>query len=173
MKLHKTLYLKFLLTYLCFGALCFIATATFTSDMILKNLTKTQADSLYKESQLVAVTYGTEVRKNADAQENARTQLKAIDTYISAEIRIIDNKGRQILDSREETDSSSPREFPDFDPTSSGSSYYMTGDFYGTYKEEMLSVFYPITSNYKVIGYVIINTPMSSIKASRDRILNI
>ena len=100
MKLHKTLYLKFLLTYLCFGALCFIATATFTSDMILKNLTKTQADSLYKESQLVAVTYGTEVRKNADAQENARTQLKAIDTYISAEIRIIDNKGRQILDSR-------------------------------------------------------------------------
>ena len=168
MKLHRTLYLKFLATYLLFGTLCFILTATVTSNMILSDLTRTQADSLYRESQLVANTYGTNVYQGDDARNDALNQLKAIDTYISAEIRIIDAKGKQILDSREDTS----REFPDFDPTSSGK-YYMTGDFYGTYDEQTLSVFYPITTNYKVIGYVIINIPMSSILASRDRILNI
>src|SRR5574344_1066078 len=172
MKLHKTLYLKFLLIYLIFGALCFILTSTVTSGMILRDLTETQAESLYKESQLVAVTYGTQIYSGDDARKNALNQLKAIDTYISAEIRIIDSRGKQILDSREDTESN-PREFPDFDPTTSSGKYYVTGDFYGTYKEQTLSVFYPITSNYKVIGYVIINTPMSSLYASRDRILNI
>lgn len=172
MKLHRTLYIKFLITYIIFGALCFVLTATVTSNMILSDLTKTQADSLYRESQLVANTYGSNVYKGEDARNNALSQLKAIDAYISAEIRIIDTKGRQILDSREDTDASNPREFPDFDPSSSGK-YYMTGDFYGTYDEPTLSVFYPITTNYTVKGYVIINIPMSSLLASRDRILNI
>ncbi len=171
MKLHKTLYLKLLLAYLLFGILSFLLVSTVTNRMILDNLTRTQADSLYRESQLVAVSYGSEIRQSGSARDDALTQLKALDTYISAEIRIIDSKGKQIMDSREDTGENS-REFPDFDPTSSGT-YYMTDDFYGAFSEPTLSVFYPITADYQVVGYVVIHTPMSSIYSSRDRILQI
>ena len=52
---------------------------------------------------------------------------------------------------------------PDFDVTDFGNKYYRTGNFYGHFDSETLSVFSPITVNYKVRGYVIIHKPVSSI----------
>ncbi|MBR1523781.1 MAG: two-component sensor histidine kinase, partial [Lachnospiraceae bacterium] len=168
MKLHRTLYLKLLLAYLLFFLLSFVMISTINSRMILNDLTRTRAESLYRESRLVATTYGNQLYSGPTARENALQQLKAIDTYISAEIRIIDSNGRQILDSR----SSDNVVFDDFDPGAIGS-YYLVSDFYGTYSEDHLSVFYPITSRYSVRGYVVIQMPMSDLYASRDRLLNI
>ena len=168
MKLHRTLYIKLILAYLLFFLLSFIIISSVNSRMILNDLTRTQAESLYRESRLVATTYGSDIYKGIDAREAALQQLRAIDTYISAEIRVIDPSGRQILDSRSESNAV----FADFDPAAIGS-YYLVSDFYGTFNEDYLSVFYPITSRYSVRGYVVIQTPMSGIYASRDRLLNI
>ena len=44
---------------------------------------------------------------------------------------------------------------------------------FGSFHEQMLSVFSPITSNFKVKGYVVIHTPMSAIQASANSLLNI
>lgn len=60
-----------------------------------------------------------------------------------------------------------------FDPTVSSGSYYTVGNFFGSFDEQMLSVFSPITSNFKVRGYVVIHTPMSAIQASCNSLLNI
>lgn len=168
MRLHRTLYLKLILAYLLFFLLSFVMISALNSRMILNDLTRTRAESLYRESRLVATTYGSEVYGGGPAREDALEQLMAIDTYISAEIRIIDPNGRQVLDSR----SSDNRIFEDFDPAAIGS-YYLVSDFYGTYDEDYLSVFYPITNKYSVRGYVVIQMPMSDLYASRDRLLNI
>ncbi|HAL32583.1 MAG TPA: two-component sensor histidine kinase [Lachnospiraceae bacterium] len=168
MKLHRTLYIKLILAYLVFFLLSFIIISSVNSRMILNDLTRTRAESLYRESRLVATTYGNDIYKGMEARQNALGQLKAIDTYISADIRVIDVDGRQILDSR----SSEDVVFSDFDPAAIGS-YYLVSDFYGTYDEEYLSVFYPITSRYSVRGYVVIQMPMSDLYASRDRLLDI
>ena len=95
MKLHKTLYLKLLFAYFLFFLLSFTMISTVNSRMILHDLTRTRAESLYRESRLVATTYGNEIYNGTAARENALQQLKAIDTYISAEIRIIDSNGRE------------------------------------------------------------------------------
>lgn len=168
MKLHRTLYLKLILAYLLFFLLSFVMISAINSRMILNDLTRTRAESLYRESRLVATTYGNKIYSGGPAREDALEQLMAIDAYISAEIRIIDQNGRQILDSR----SSESPIFADFDPGAIGS-YYLVGDFYGTYDEDYLSVFYPITSRYSVKGYVVIQMAMSDLYASRDRLLNI
>ncbi|MCR5774782.1 MAG: HAMP domain-containing protein [Lachnospiraceae bacterium] len=166
--MHRTLYLKLLLAYLLFFLLSFIMISSINSRMILNDLTRTRAEALYRESRLVATLYGNEIYRGGTARENALEQLTAIDTYISAEIRIIDANGRQVLDSR----SSGTPVFEDFDPGSIGS-YYLVSDFYGTYDEDHLSVFYPITGKYQIRGYVVIQIPMSDLYASRDRLLNI
>lgn len=172
MKMRKTLYLKFLLAYAVFGALCFLSIATLSSRLTLNHLTREKADALYKEAALVANSYATEIYKGDITAEAAKSQLKAIDTYISAPIWIIDASGKVILNSREEIANDTPVIIENFDPTSSGK-YFMTGNFYDSFPEETLSVFSPITSKFKVVGYVVIHTSMRSIKASRDQILYI
>ena len=172
MKLQKTLYLKFLAAYLLFGFLCVITIATVTSERTLKHLTRERADSLYKEASLVSGRYATQIYEDRANVEIARAQLRAIDTYISAQIWLINNNGKVIFNSRMDEEGEMEEEYTDFDPTTSGS-YYMTGDFYGAFDEETLSVFSPITSKFRVVGYVVIHTPMQSIIASRNEILNI
>ncbi len=172
MKLHKTLYLKFLLAYLIFGVLGFILVSTATNYMISKLLVKNEADKLYYIAQLFATDYATDLQKSSKARDEAVNDLKETSKYTGCQIRIIDSAGRQILSSSDNADQSDTPLFPDFDAASSGS-YYMTGDFYGVFKEPYLSVFYPITSRYNVIGYVILHTPMSDITSLGNSLLNI
>ncbi|SFL30840.1 Signal transduction histidine kinase [Lachnospiraceae bacterium KH1T2] len=172
MKMRRTLYLKFLGGYILFGILAFITIATFTSQMILKHLTRVQAASLYREAQLVASNYALRIYSNdEDGASAAESQLKAIDTYISADIWVINNSSKVLFDSRAK-EGDEDRIYSEFDPSASGT-YYMTGNFYDAFDVDMLSVFSPITSNFKVIGYVVIHQPLSSIVASRNEILNI
>ena len=61
----------------------------------------------------------------------------------------------------------------EFDPTTMAGSYYTTGTFFDSFETEMLSVFAPITTNYKVQGYVVIHTSMDDLRASRESLLSI
>jgi len=171
--MRRTLYLKFLLIYVLFGIAAVTVIATFTSRSTLQHLTDRAAVSLYREASLIASNYAVQIYdKDESAKTGAEMQLKAIDTYISAEIWIINNSGKVLFDSRQKIDSFNPPVYSSFNPAVSGG-FYMTGDFYGAFKEEALSVFSPITSNFKVIGYVVIHQSMKSIIASRNEILNI
>ncbi len=173
MKMRRTLYLKFLLIYVLFGIAAVIVIATFTSRRTLQHLTDRAASSLYREASLIASNYAVQIYdKDENAKNRAEMQLKAIDTYISADIWIINNEGKVLFDSRQNIDASDNVVYGDFNPAVSGG-YYMTGDFYGAFKEEAISVFSPITSNFKVMGYVVIHQSMKSIIASRNEILNI
>ena len=61
----------------------------------------------------------------------------------------------------------------EFDPTEMAGSYYTTGTFFHSFESDMLSVFAPITTNYKVQGYVVIHTSMDELKASRENLLSV
>lgn len=66
-----------------------------------------------------------------------------------------------------------PEVIPDFDVTDFGNKYYRTGNFYGHFDTETLSVFSPITVNYKVRGYVIIHKPVGSIVNLSNQLTNL
>ncbi|MCR4891935.1 MAG: HAMP domain-containing histidine kinase [Lachnospiraceae bacterium] len=171
--MRRTLYLKFLAAYLLFGLLSVLTVVTFVSDMILEHLTREEADSLYREAAFVASNYAVQIYNDDErVKEAATSQLKAVDTYISATVWVIRNSGKVLFSSRGDVDKENPPVYGNFDPTESGS-YYMTGDFYGAFQEDTLSVFSPITSHFKVIGYVVIHAPMQKIISSRNEILNI
>ncbi|MCR4909105.1 MAG: HAMP domain-containing histidine kinase [Lachnospiraceae bacterium] len=168
--MKRTLYFKFLLAYAAFALLCLILISTLTSSWTLSLLTKDRADSLYREASLISRSYATLVYEDRAELSAARSQLKAIDTYISAEVWLLNSSGKVLFNSRQSEDTPPADVYSDFDPTDSGS-YYMTGDFYGAFNEEMLSVFSPITSHFRSIGYVIIHMPMSVVIEARNNIL--
>lgn len=171
--MRKTLYLKFLLAYFIFGFFGFIVVATFVSSMTLEHLKRDKADSLYKEATLIANTYASDLYNNETSLDTVKKQLDALDTYLSASLWIINPSGRLILNSEAPLDLENETVIEGFDPTITENSYYTIGNFWESFDEDQLSVFAPITSDYKVRGYVVIHYPMNSIVSSCNSLLNI
>ena len=171
--MRKTLYLKFLLGYLIFGFFGFVVVATFVSSTTLEHLRREKADALYKEATLIAKTYATDLYNSETSLDTVKAQLDALDTYLSATIWIINPSGRMVLNSSTPVDVENEIVVEGFDPTITAGSYYTVGTFFDTFDDEMLSVFAPITSNFKVRGYVVIHMPMQAIQSSCDSLLNI
>ncbi len=173
MHMKQTLYLKFILAYLIFGLLSFVAIATFTSNLTLDYLIQDKASAIYKEATLISTKYASNFYKNALSAEDVHEQLIAIDTYVSSPIWIINSDGNVIFNSRQDISPNNPIVVEHFDPTDTGNRFYMIGDFYGQFDENVISVFSPITSNFKVRGYVVIHSPLKEVASSRDKLLNI
>lgn len=171
--MRKTLYLKFIVAYIIFGFFGFIVVATFVSNMTLDHLKKEKADTLYREATLIANSYATDLYNNETTLDAVKDQLDALDTYLDSSIWIINPSGRMVLDSSKPMDIENEIVIENFDPTITEGSYYTLGNFFDTFQEDMLSVFAPITSDFKVKGYVVIHTPISKIQAASDRMLNI
>ena len=171
--MRKTLYLKFILAYFIFGFFGFIVVATFVSNMTLDHLKKDKADSLYREATLIANTYASDLYSSETTLDAVKTQLDALDTYLNATIWIINPSGRMVLDSSSPIDVENEIVIENFDSTITEGSYFTTGNFFGSFTEETLSVFAPITSDFKVKGYVVIHCPMSVIQNSTNSLLNI
>ncbi len=73
----------------------------------------------------------------------------------------------EILLSTQETPPLTTASIPDFDPASLGKSLYQIGYYYNMFSEEMISVFAPITSNFRIRGYIIIHSSIRSLKGAR------
>lgn len=171
--MRKTLYLKFVLGYLIFGFFGFLVVATFVSSMTLEHLKREKADSLYKEATLIANTYASDLYNNDISLETVKEQLDALSTYLSAQIWIINPSGRMIMTTDAPLDVEHETVVENFDPTVTSGSFYTVGNFFGCFEEEMLSVFAPIASNFKVRGYVVIHTSMAGIRMSSESLLSI
>ncbi|MBD5484255.1 MAG: GHKL domain-containing protein [Lachnospiraceae bacterium] len=171
--MRKTLYLKFIIAYIIFGWFGFVVVATFVSNMTTDHLKKQQADSLYREATLIANTYASGLYNNEVSLEVVKSQLDALDTYLNATLWIINPSGRLILDSSAPLDVENEIVIENFDPTVTAGSYYTIGNFFNTFDEDMLSVFAPITSDYKVKGYVVIHSSISGIIKEADNLLTI
>ena len=171
--MRKTLYAKFILGYIIFGFFGFVVVATFVSNMTLEHLKREKADALYAEANLIAKTYASDLYNSETSLDTVKRQLDALDTYLAATIWIINPSGRMILDSSAPVDVENEVVIENFNPTAASGSYYIVGNFFGYFDEQMLSVFSPITSNFRVRGYVVIHTPMSAIQASANSLLNI
>ena len=171
--MRKTLYLKLILAYVLFALFGFLAVAIFVSNMTYNHIKKDKADALYKEANLVANTYATDLYNNETSLDSVQTQLSALETYLDANVWIINPSGRILLDSSAPLDVNSVIMVEGFTPTITADSYYTEGRFFDYFEEDMLSVLAPITSEFKVKGYVVIHYPLSKLDTTTNGFLNL
>lgn len=172
--MHKTLYLKILLGYLLLAIFGFIVTATFVSAMTEEHCQRTSADSLYSEATLIANTYASDLYNTEVSLDSVQKQLRAIGTFLDADIYIINPSGRMVVNSFTSPDPSSEVYIHDFDPSvTSGGKNYFIDHFFGEYDEDRLSVLAPITSDFRVRGYVCITTDYEDISREVYQLMNI
>ena len=145
--------------------------------MVLNHMTTKKADTLYREASMLSSNYAEDYYRSrtASSLETVHSHLSALDTYLGAEIWMIDIDGRIVLESDKKLQAlrNNPHTVDAFDPTCFGTSYYMTGDFFGEFDEEMLSVISPINYNLRVRGYLVMHTSMQELYTEKEAILNI
>ncbi len=171
--MKKTLYVKFLLAYLIFGVFGFIIVSSFVSQTTYTKMLKERAASYYREANLIANTYAAGLYQSNRTLEEVKSQIDDLDTFLSATIWIINPSGRMILSSKLPINLEEALIVEGFDPTITGSNYYTTGTFFDSFDKEMLSVFAPITADYKVKGYVVIHASIDDIEMESDSYLRI
>lgn len=171
--MKKTLYLKFVLAYFIFGAFGFIIVTTFVPSMTKEHLVREKAESLYSEATLIANTYASGLYTSETNLETVKTQLDSLAVYMDSVIRIINPSGRLVLDTNRPLNVEEVVVIEGFDPTVIGGSYYIVDDFFGSFESDVLTVLAPITSDFKVRGYVAIHTDMLDIQESCNSLLNI
>ncbi len=171
--MKKTLYLKFVLAYAIFGIFSFAIVTTFVPNMTKQMLIRDKAQNLYSEATLIANTYAGGLYTSETNLETVKKQLDSLAVYMSSAIRIINPSGRLVLDTNTPLNVEEVVVIENFDPTVTGGSYYTIGDFFGNFEKDVLTVIAPITSDYKVKGYVVIHCDMAVIEQSSINLLNI
>lgn len=173
--MRRSLYVKFLLAYALFGFLSFAVISTLISQLTLSHLTEKKAEALYREANYISSDFVRSyyTGSNSSSLEPIHTQFQALDVYMDASIWLLNTDGALLADSKASGLPETPAYIEEFDPTDMGSSYYMIGDFYGSFQEKHLSVLAPVTYNYKTNGYVLLHTPYSLLETERDQILNL
>lgn len=171
--MRKTLYPKFVLAYLIFGFFGFIVVATFVSGMLLEQIKREKTDTLYREANYIAKTYASDLYDSKTSLDSVQKLLLSLDIYLDSTIWIVNPSGLLIVDSKAPINVDSRTVIENFDSTIFGNSYYTIGTFFDSFDEEMLSVYAPITSNFKVKGYVVIHTSMQDLKNARENLLMI
>lgn len=171
--MKKTLYLKFILAYVIFGFFGFIVITTFVPNMTEEQLTREKANALYTEATLIADTYASGLYTNDTSLETVKEQLDVLSVYLNSTIWIINPSGRLVLSTDSPINVEDVIMIDNFDPTLTAGTYYNVGTFFDSFDEEMLNVIAPITTEYKVKGYVVIHTSMDIIMKSSNNLLNI
>ena len=175
--MKHSIYVKFIIIYIVTAILAFVLVSEGTSGMIMKHMITQKADTLYQEAVLLSTNYAEDYyrSKTASSLETVHSHFNALDTYLRAKIWMMDIDGTVILESDKKLaePQKAPHSVEHFDPTSFGTSYYMTGDFFGEFDEEMLSVISPINYNLRVRGYLVIHTEMNKLYTEKEALLNI
>ena len=128
---------------------------------------------MYSEASLIANTYASGLYTSETDIETVKAQLDSLAVYMSANIRIINPSGRLVLDTNTPLNVEEVIMIADFDPTITGGSYYIIDNFFDSFEGDVLTVLAPITSNYKVKGYVAIHCSIADIDKSCNSLLNI
>ncbi len=171
--MKKTVYTKLIVAYLLFAFFGFIVVATFISRTITNLVVKTEADKLYKEAIIVADTYATDLYNSEISIDRVKKQLDILGVYFDATIWIMNPSGLIVLSSDTPVDIMNPSSVENFSTVDNTGGYYTVGNFYGSFDDDVLSVFAPILTNFQLQGYVVIHKEMTEIQDLSNMLLNV
>ena len=166
--MKKHIFIKFIIGYIIFGIISFLAISLITYKMTYNHTLKNEAESLYKQANYIATSYYANVATTTSrVADSFFTQLDAINQYHESEIMLLRPNGEIIIDTAGRTGL-----IEGFDSSISGNSYYFTGNFFNTYDKKMLSVIAPVINNYSLKGYILIHKSIALIQTESNNVFN-
>ncbi len=162
---HK-LFFKFLFVYIAVAIASFILISTVISNIINQQLVDSYARKMYSLAQDISEEYKNNMTFNS---ENIYNNLRTTARFSDSVIMLIAPDGTKLVDTGNTYSTSKRGHIENFDHLALGTGFYTIGDFFGEFKEDMISVTIPLTRNMYTIGYVSIHTPMQLIYENREK----
>ena len=172
MKQHH-LSTKFLKFYIFIGVFGFFLITLGGSYMVEKHLEHTLSTDFYTEAHNIASNETVKNNISSSTVDTLQEYLSTIADFQNAILWIINNNGEIVVCTQNDIDPDAPIRLDNFDAAQWGSNYYQTGDFYGYFKTEHLSVIAPIISDMSTKGYVAVHYSMANLYQLRSSILSI
>ena len=161
----------FLNAYLVIMLFCLLIISVFGSIFIEKYLEHSVSGELYQKAVRLA-------QEEAIIQAFSSSNLDELEHILSLDadyhnviIGLINSEGKIVLSTSTDISPDKPIDIKNFDPVDWGDSYYQTGDFFGYFDSEYLSVMAPVTDDMTIEGYLCIHYLMSSLYKERSDIL--
>ena len=151
--------LKFALAFILIALLGFSFVYFFSARITSRQAQNNVLSTLYKDANYLAAAY----KVNTGSVNQG--QIEAMAYASGSDIWLLDLQGNVAASSG----TGAPERIDGFNPTESAGSYYMIGDFYGCFTEDVLSVYYPLTQGVITNGYVVLHYPMNTIRVDADR----
>lgn len=175
--MRRTLFIKILGSYLLFAICALVLLETFTDNIAQSYLLQAETNRLYRESTILAPDFRNLFNSKEEEEGAMQEKLETIGECLAAEIHILDSSGIMLWDSTDlfvakQVRGGNPIRIEEFDISDFGNSYHQVGSFYNHFSEDTLTVFAPITVDYKVRGYVFIHKPVSAILRDSGSIVN-
>lgn len=161
--MKRFLYFSYLIIYLLLSLLTTWIASWLSMGRATQKLTLETATNLSKQALVLSSVYGTSYYDNPMTREAMQSNLVFWGNYMSSTIWIVDTDGTVLISSNSSEQESTPFVIEEFDPTDMGTKNYMTGDYYGYFKENQLTVLSTIVSDFETRGYIVIHTPMEKI----------
>ena len=161
--MRKSLYIKFVISYLILAFIGFFAVSMFGSSMVHNHLDSVYSTSLYQEAINIAQNQASKYYREQASLESVAQNLETLSKYQNVEIWLISKKGEILLNTASDSDDNKLTVIEDFNPGHSNGTYYQTGTFFNMFSTEHLSVMVPVTSQLNIQGYVAIHLPESVI----------
>ncbi len=169
--MKRSLYLKFILTYVALAVAMLAIVMTLGSFLLEKQVIRDQARLLYSEANEISkaniLRYISGHADAGDFLSSLRVSARAQDLRI----QLLDVRGGILLDTDTGLHQAEPAAIEGFNAASFGPQYYEISDFFGQFGEEGLHVMAPVTSGMTTRGYVVFHENMARIYALRDTML--
>lgn len=172
--MKQSLYNKFILGYLVFGLIGFIAVATLSYRLTYRYQLEQYAEVMYDEAHYLATSYSQIYHGKKTEMSTVTPQMEAVSILLKSESWVVNSDGMIVADYNiTGTPSRSGTVIEAFDPTAAGNRSYIISNYYDQFSYEVLSVCAPITGNYNTYGYVLLHMPIYQIQAVSNGNLNI
>lgn len=186
MKFRKSLYYQYVIGYLIFLLVGFLAIFVVISRLSLSTLTMDSARSMYDCANDIASSYGPDLNNEYVPFADVANILTLTAAASHMRIQVISIDGEIYFDSEDSPDLYNTarlnRTVPtidEFDISYFSQHYYQQGTFYGTFKEKTLSVYAPIiavnknaSAGQRKTCYVILHSSLNTIVTASDKMMD-
>lgn len=159
---------KFILAYIFIGLTGFLLVTAFSEKALTEKYIRSRAEVLYEKATELTSGFEEEASYSGPLDRQITDRLDIISEYIGSDIWMVNSMGIIFYDTAGIHTGSV---ISSFDPAVN--SGYLVGNMGGLYEQNVISVISPITSGFSTIGYVMMNSRVSSAVADVPETVNL
>lgn len=157
--MKRTIFLKFLLTYVIVAFLAFFVASTLGRQLVWNHLVNESAERYYREANSIAAEQTASFYSKTGSLSSLTSDLRIIASAQNVDIRLIKPDGTVLA----QTLTRGSETIPGFDYSKFGPKYYEISDFFGHYPDQHLNVLVPAISGFTTRGYVAVSASLASL----------